>query len=97
MGESGGGTTNRRHPGTSWGSRPTPAASAAGPSMAYVTDNELGAGGHYDGSASWGGDFGTFLKGGDLLLHDAMYTPKELEQHRRRGHPAHQETVTLAQ
>src|SRR2546422_8815550 len=81
----------------SWGSRPTPAASAAEPSMAYVTDNELGAGGHYDVSASWRRDFVTFLKGVDLLIHDAMYTPTELEQHRGWGHSTYEEAVTLAQ
>jgi len=65
--------------------------------MAYVTDNELGAGGQYDVPASWRRDFVAFLKGVDLLIHDAMYTPKELEQHRGWGHSTYEEAVTLAQ
>src|SRR5712664_1493785 len=84
----------RQH-GTTLGFRLTPAN--GGPSLAYVTDNELGAGGHYDVSASWRHDFVTFLKGVDLLIHDAMYTPKELEQHRGWGHSTYEEAVTLAQ
>jgi len=64
--------------------------------MAYVTDNELGPGGQYDVAASWRRDFVTFLKGVDLLIHDAMYTPKELEQHRGWGHSTYEEALTLA-
>ena len=69
---------------------------AGGASMAYVTDNELGGGGRYDVPASWRRDFVTFLNGVDLLIHDAMYTPKELEQHRGWGHSTYEEAVTLA-
>src|SRR6267143_1075646 len=70
-------TIRLRHPGTTLGYRLTPAA--GGPSMAYVTDNELGPGGHYETPASWRKDFVAFLGGGELLIHDAMYTPEELE------------------
>jgi len=89
-------TTKLRHPGTTLGFRLTPAKGEGGPTLAYVTDNELGGGGHYDVSASWRRDFVTFLKGVDLLIHDAMYTPKELEQHRGWGHSTYEEAVTLA-
>jgi len=89
-------TTKLRHPGTTLGFRLAPAKGGGGPTMAYVTDNELGGGGHYDVSASWRHDFVTFLKGVDLLIHDAMYTPKELEQHRGWGHSTYEEAVTLA-
>ena len=88
-------TIRLRHPGTTLGFRLTPAT--GGPSMAYVTDNELGGGGQYEVPASWRRDFVTFLKGVDLLIHDAMYTPKELEQHRGWGHSTYEEAVTLAQ
>src|SRR6266540_6935246 len=87
--------TKLRHPGTTLGFRLTPAK--GGPSMAYVTDNELGSGGHYEVPATWRRDFVAFLKGVDLLIHDAMYTPKELEQHRGWGHSTYEEAVTLAQ
>jgi len=83
-----------RHPGTTLGFRLTPAA--GGSSMAYVTDNELGPGGHYDTPASWRNDFVAFLANTELLIHDAMYTPQELEQHRGWGHSTFEEAVTLA-
>ena len=84
-----------RHPGTTLGYRLTPAKGGAG--MAYVTDNELGPGGHYDVPGTWRRDFVAFLKGVDLLIHDAMYTPAELESHRGWGHSTYEEAVTLAQ
>jgi ribonuclease BN (tRNA processing enzyme) len=83
-----------RHPGSTLGYRLTPAA--GGPSTAYVTDNELGSGGHYDTPASWRQDLVAFLSGVELLIHDAMYTPEELEQHRGWGHSTFQEAVALA-
>src|SRR6059036_248026 len=83
-----------RHPGTTLGYRLTPAA--GGPSMAYVTDNELGPGGHYETPASWRKDFVMFLQGVELLIHDAMYTPEELEEHRGWGHSTFEEAVALA-
>ena len=83
-----------RHPGTTLGFRLTPLA--GGPSMAYVTDNELGTGGSYDTPASWRKDFTTFLAGVDLLIHDAMYTPPELETHRGWGHSTFVEAVAVA-
>src|SRR2546425_5532525 len=82
-----------RHPGTTLGYRLTPVV--GGPSMAYVTDNELGSGGHYDTPASWRKDLVAFLAHVELLIHDAMYTPQELEQHRGWGHSTFQEAVTL--
>src|SRR5438034_7095049 len=64
--------------------------------MAYVTDNELGPGGHYETAASWRKDFVAFLGGVELLIHDAMYTPEELEEHRGWGHSTFEEAVALA-
>ena len=88
-------TVKLRHPGTTLGFRLTPAK--GGSSLAYVTDNELGPGGQYEVPASWRRDFVAFLKNVDLLIHDAMYTPKELEEHRGWGHSTYEEAVTLAQ
>jgi phosphoribosyl 1,2-cyclic phosphodiesterase len=87
-------TMKLRHPGTTLGFRLTPAT--GGPSMAYVTDNELGPGGQYDVARTWRRDFVAFLNGVDLLIHDAMYTGDELEQHRGWGHSSYEEAVTLA-
>ncbi len=88
-------TMKLRHPGTTLGFRLTPAK--GGPSLAYVTDNELGPGGHYEVAATWRKDFVAFLNGVDLLIHDAMYTPAELAVHRGWGHSTYEEAVTLAQ
>ncbi len=88
-------TIRLRHPGTTLGFRLTPAK--GGPSLAYVTDNELGPGGHYEVAATWRKDFVAFLSGVDLLIHDAMYTPAELALHRGWGHSTYEEAVTLAQ
>jgi phosphoribosyl 1,2-cyclic phosphodiesterase len=88
-------TIKLRHPGTTLGFRLTPVK--GGPSLAYVTDNELGPGGHYDVPSTWRKDFVAFLSGVDLLIHDAMYTPAELALHRGWGHSTYEEAVTLAQ
>src|SRR5256886_8354834 len=83
-----------RHHGTTLGYRLTPAA--GGPSMAYITDNELGAGGRYSTPASWRKEFVAFLNGVHLLIHDAMYTPEELEEHRGWGHSTFEEADSPA-
>ncbi len=64
--------------------------------MAYVTDNELGSGGDYDVGPKWRRELVRFLKGVDVLIHDAMYTPDDLDQHRGWGHSSYAEAVALA-
>lgn len=83
-----------RHPGTTLAYRLVPVA--GGRSMAYVTDNELGPGGSYDTPPSWRRELVKFLSGVDLLIHDAMYTPAELDSHRGWGHSSYEESVELA-
>jgi len=83
-----------RHPGTTLAYRLTPLS--GGKSMAYVTDNELGPGGSYDTPPSWRRDLVRFLDRVDLLVHDAMYTPSELDTHRGWGHSSYEEAVELA-
>jgi phosphoribosyl 1,2-cyclic phosphodiesterase len=83
-----------RHPGTTLGYRLSP--NGGGPTMAYVTDNELGDGGNYGTGANWHEDFVDFLRGVDLLIHDAMYTQAELETHRGWGHSSFEEAVAVA-
>jgi phosphoribosyl 1,2-cyclic phosphodiesterase len=83
-----------RHPGTTLGFRLTPRDGGA--SMAYVTDNELGSGGDYDVGKDWRREFVRFLTGVDLLIHDGMFTPEEVERHRGWGHSSNLEAVALA-
>jgi len=83
-----------RHPGTTLAYRLKPMV--GGQSTAYVTDNELGPGGNYGTQGSWHRDLVQFLKGVDLLIHDAMYTPEELDTHRGWGHSSYEEAVELA-
>ena len=83
-----------RHPGTTLAYRLVP--TTGGASMAYVTDNELGPGGSYDTPPSWRENLIQFLSGVELLIHDAMYTPGELDNHRGWGHSSYEEAVELA-
>ncbi|MBI4503253.1 MAG: MBL fold metallo-hydrolase [Gemmatimonadetes bacterium] len=83
-----------RHPGNTLAYRLTPREGGA--SMAYVTDNEVGSGGDYDVGPEWRQEFVRFLTGVDLLIHDAMFTPEELERHRGWGHSSNLEAVTIA-
>lgn len=83
-----------RHPGNTLGYCLTPMGGGA--RLAYVTDNELGAGGDYEVPADWRERFVRFLGGSEVLIHDAMYTPGELDKHRGWGHSSYDEAVTLA-
>ncbi|MGH9259257.1 MAG: MBL fold metallo-hydrolase, partial [Acidimicrobiales bacterium] len=83
-----------QHPGRPLGYRLTPRAGGA--SVAYVTDHELGAIDRYQVRRSWRKDLRAFLADVDLLIHDAMYTPDELETHRGWGHSTWAEAVQLA-
>ena len=83
-----------RNPGTTLGYRLPPPA--GGPSIAYVTGHELGPGGSYRTSPTWRDEFVAFLQGVELLIHDAMYTPAELESHRGWGHSTFEEAVAIA-
>src|SRR5207245_2859712 len=67
-----------------------------GASMRCATDHELGEGGHHSTPPLWRRQFVEFLQGVDLLIHDAMYTPEELEVHRGWGHSTWAEAVGLA-
>ena len=83
-----------RHQGLTLGYRLTPRNGGA--SLAYVTDNELGTGGEYDTPPTWRRDFVRFLAGTDVVIHDAMYTPAQLEQHRGWGHSTYEEALAVA-
>ncbi len=87
-------TLQLRHPGNTLGYRLTPRSGGA--SIAYVTDNELGNGGNYDVGNKWRQEFVSFLEGVQVLVHDSMYTPEELNQFSGWGHSSYADAVTLA-
>ena len=83
-----------RHPGTTLGFRVTP--SAGGQDLAYLTDNELGPGGHYPVPADWRARLVKFLAGVDTLIHDAMYSEQIIEARGGWGHSTPGQAVDLA-
>lgn len=83
-----------RHPGKTLGYRLAP--ETGGPTVAYIPDNELGPGGNYEVGSSWRAAFVRFLQGVDVLIHDAMFTPSEIGQHRGWGHSSWDETLEIA-
>jgi len=83
-----------RHPGTTLGYRLEP--NGGGPSLAYITDNELGPGGEYDLSEDWRSELVRFVEGVDVMVHDAMYGPGDIGQHLGWGHSSYDEAVALA-
>lgn len=76
-----------RHPGRTFGYRIRPAG--GGPSVSYLTDNELGA------RSEWGALVG-FLRGTEVLVHDAMFTEKEAVARTGWGHSSLDRVVDLA-
>jgi phosphoribosyl 1,2-cyclic phosphodiesterase len=82
------------HPGGALGYRITP--SAGGPSVAYLTDNELGPGGASRVAPDWRDDLTDFLSGADLLIHDGMYTDALAAARAGWGHSSAMEAVALA-
>jgi phosphoribosyl 1,2-cyclic phosphodiesterase len=82
-----------RHPAVTMGYR---LERKGGPSIVYVTDDELGKAGEYDVGPNWRKRFVDFIGGADLLIHDSMYTPDELPGHAGWGHSSYVEAVELA-
>jgi phosphoribosyl 1,2-cyclic phosphodiesterase len=83
-----------RHPGTTLAYRLAPRA--GGPSLAYVTDNELGPGGTYDVGPRWREELVAFVGGADVLIHDAMFVADEMARFSGWGHSTAAEAVRLA-
>jgi phosphoribosyl 1,2-cyclic phosphodiesterase len=83
-----------RHPGTTFGYRLQPLR--GGRDVAYVTDNELGAGGTYPVSPDWRERLVQFLAGTDTLIHDAMYSDQFIQQRAGWGHSTPRQAVDLA-
>ena len=83
-----------RHPGTTLGYRISP--HQAGPSFAYITDNELGPGGSYPVGENWRARLRTALSGVDTLVHDTMYTEEMITIRAGWGHSTPRQAVELA-
>jgi phosphoribosyl 1,2-cyclic phosphodiesterase len=83
-----------RHPGTTLGYRVAPAR--GGREIAYLTDNELGSGGHYPVPADWRERLVQFLAGTDTLIHDAMYSDQFVQLRAGWGHSTPHQAVDLA-
>lgn len=83
-----------RHPGTTLGYRLVPVA--GGREVAYVTDNELGAGGSYEVTPNWRERMVQFVAGADTLIHDAMYLDQIIQARAGWGHSTPRQAVDLA-
>ncbi len=83
-----------RHPASTLAYRLTPIG--GGSSIAYVPDNELGPGGKYEVSEDWRREFAEFLSGVDVLIHDAMFAPSDIEKYRGWGHSSATEAIEVA-
>lgn len=79
------------HPGVTFGYRLERPGMAT---VAYVTDNELGAG--HDFSPTWRAELGRWLSGVHTIVHDTMYLDAEVADRRGWGHSTPGEAVTLA-
>ena len=82
-----------RHPAVTMGYR---LERPGGPSVVYVTDDELRPGGEYEVPKDWRKRFVAFCGGADLLIHDATYTPEEYPAHVGGGHSTWLEAIELA-
>ena len=83
-----------RHPGCTLGYRIRPDGAAT--DVAYVTDNELGAGGTYRMPADWRARLVERLAGVDTLIHDTMFAKRMIEVRAGWGHSSPQQAVDLA-
>lgn len=84
-----------RHPGGALGYRFTE-RDDSGRALVYISDNELGPGAKYDTRADWRQGLVEFVRGAQVLVHDAMYTAEEYDHYRGWGHSTYEEVVELA-
>jgi phosphoribosyl 1,2-cyclic phosphodiesterase len=80
-----------RHPSVTLGYR----LEALGRSVVYIPDNEL-EGGSLATPARWGEEIEDFVRGADVLIHDAMFTEEESPSYEGWGHSTFEQTVDLA-
>ncbi|HUH13143.1 MAG TPA: MBL fold metallo-hydrolase [Longimicrobiales bacterium] len=82
-----------RHPSNTHGYR----VRMAGRSVAYVPDNELVGASYEADHPGWRAQLVDFLRGADVLLHDAMFTEEEYLEREGWGHSTFQQAVELAE
>jgi phosphoribosyl 1,2-cyclic phosphodiesterase len=87
-------TMRLQHPGVTFGYRVQ--AGIDGPSIGYLTDNELGGGDRHGLAAGWYDDIARKMAGVDVLIHDAMYTDAMQRDRNGWGHSTPGEAVDLA-
>jgi len=65
-------------------------------SFVYVSDNELAANDSYRSAKNWREELVAFIRGANVLVHDATYTNDEYAEHRGWGHSTYDEALDLA-
>ena len=83
--------TELRHPGRTLGYAVSPRG--GGPSVNYMTDNELG---QWTGVPDWQTKLVGFLQNGEVLIHDATYGDHEIRDRTGWGHSSANQAVDLA-
>ena len=68
---------------------------AGGASLAFIPDNEVGDA--PDGGAAWYRELVAFLRGVDVLYHDAMFTDTEYPKYAGWGHSSMEQAIRLAE
>jgi phosphoribosyl 1,2-cyclic phosphodiesterase len=84
-----------QHPGGAVAYRFTSRGSNAR-SFVYISDNELAPNDQYHTPANWRARLVDFLRGANVLVHDATYTNEEYADHRGWGHSTYDEALELA-
>lgn len=84
-----------QHPGGALGYRFTEPGRANG-GLVYVSDNELAAHERYGSPGDWREQMVEFVRGAQVLIHDATYTTEEYDHHRGWGHSTFRDSVELA-
>lgn len=65
-------------------------------SFVYISDNELAANDKYRSPERWREQLVDFIRGANVLVHDATYTTEEYADHRGWGHSTYDEALDLA-
>ena len=84
-----------RHPGGALGYRFSATCESSG-GLVYISDNELAGTDAHDTPADWRRRLVEFVRGAQVLVHDATYTAAEYERHRGWGHSTDEDAIDLA-